>query len=152
MVDITEGIVGAGELSRGLDWGLGGSGRGLDEARLVDLVIGGQQRIVTVGVGGAEGLQVIRQLASSQTCHTQGDDEGQLESVCLSLNKDKDRVMLPSREAPNNCYLLYCCLESMLPIYRWLGASLDYDPDLRRLPRRSASFHNTKEEEVLIID
>ena len=86
MVDITEGIVGTGELSRGLDWGLGGSGRGLDEARLVDLVIGGQQRIVTVGVGGAEGLQVIRQLASSQTCHTQGDDEGQLKSVCLSLN------------------------------------------------------------------
>merc|ERR1711971_507113 len=77
MVDITEGIVGAGELSRGLDWGLGGSGRGLDEARLVDLVIGGQQCVVTVGVGGAEGLQVIRQLASSQTGHTQGDDEGQ---------------------------------------------------------------------------
>ena len=60
MVDITEGIVVAGELSRGLDRGLGGSGRGLDEAGLVDLVIGGQQRVVTVGVGGAEGLQVIR--------------------------------------------------------------------------------------------
>ena len=60
MIDITEGIVCAGELSRGLDWGLGGSSRGLDEAGLVDLVIGGQQRVVTVGVGGAEGLQVIR--------------------------------------------------------------------------------------------
>ena len=60
MVDITEGIVVAGELSRCLDWGLRGSGRGLDEAGLVDLVIGGQQRVVTVGVGGAEGLQVIR--------------------------------------------------------------------------------------------
>ena len=61
--------------------------------------------------------------------------------------------MLPSREAPNNCYLLHCCLESVLPIYRWLGASLKFDPDLRRLPRRLASLHNkTKEEEVLIID
>ena len=91
MVDITEGIVVAGELSRGLDRGLGGSGRGLDEAGLVDLVIGGQQRVVTVGVGGAEGLQVIRQLACCQTGHTKGDDEGQLKSVCLSF-KNKDRV------------------------------------------------------------
>ena len=50
------------------------AGRGLDEAGLVDFVIGGQQRIVTVGVGGAKGLQVIRVLASRQTGHTQGDD------------------------------------------------------------------------------
>merc|ERR1712176_1259808 len=55
MVYITEGIVGAGELSRGLDWGLGGSGRGLDEARLKNLVISDKQHILTVGVGGAEG-------------------------------------------------------------------------------------------------
>ena len=60
---------------------LRGSGRGLDEAGLVDLVIGGEQCVVTVWVGGAEGLQVIRELASRQTGHTQGDDEGQLKLV-----------------------------------------------------------------------
>ena len=51
-----------------------GAGRGLDEVGLIDFVIGSQQCIVTVGVGGAEGLQVIRELASRQTGHTQGDD------------------------------------------------------------------------------
>ena len=60
---------------------LRGSGWGLDEAGLVDLVIGGEQRVVAVGVGGAEGLQVIWELASRQTGHTQGDDEGQLKLV-----------------------------------------------------------------------
>ena len=64
MVYITERIVCTGELSGGLYWDLRGSGGGLDEAGLVDLVILRQQRVVTVGVGGAEGLQVIRELAS----------------------------------------------------------------------------------------
>merc|ERR1712066_944209 len=64
MVYITERIVCTGELSGGLYWDLRGSGGGLDEAGLVDLVILRQQRVVTVGVGGTEGLQVIRELAS----------------------------------------------------------------------------------------
>ena len=61
MVDITEGIVGTGQLGRCCQWSLGSSSRG--ETLHVDLVIGGQQSVVTVGVGGAEGLQVVGQLA-----------------------------------------------------------------------------------------
>ena len=61
MVDITEGIVGTGQLGRCCQWSLGSSSRG--ETLLVDLVIGGQQSVVTVRVGGAEGLQVVGQLA-----------------------------------------------------------------------------------------
>ena len=83
---------------------LRGSGWGLDEAGLVDLIVGGEQRVVTVGVGGAEGLQVIMELASRQTGHTQGDDEGQLKLVgCTYVySVDFNDLMLPSREAPNN--------------------------------------------------
>merc|ERR1739846_180544 len=54
MVDITEGIVGTWQLSRCSYRSLGSTSRG--QTLLVDLVVGGQQSVVTVGVGGAEGL------------------------------------------------------------------------------------------------
>ena len=66
MVDITEGIVGTGQLGRCCYRSLRSSSRGL-QTLLVDLVIGGQQSVVTVRVGGAEGLQVVGQLACSHT-------------------------------------------------------------------------------------
>merc|ERR1712193_156748 len=59
MVDITEGVVGTRQLStysysyRSLRF----PSRGQGQTLLVNLVIGSQQSVVTVGVGGAEGLQ-----------------------------------------------------------------------------------------------
>merc|ERR1712218_238862 len=50
MVDITEGIVGAGQLDRCCYRSLSSPSRGL-QTLLVDLVIGGQQSVVTVRVG-----------------------------------------------------------------------------------------------------
>ena len=69
MVDITEGIVGTGQLGRCCQWSLGSSSRG--ETLLVDLVIGGQQSVVTVRVGRTEGLQVVRQLGRHQAGRSQ---------------------------------------------------------------------------------
>merc|ERR1719264_323915 len=60
MVDITEGIVGTGQFSRCSYRSLGSPSRG--KTILVNLVIRSQQSVVTVGVGGAEGLQVVGQL------------------------------------------------------------------------------------------
>merc|ERR1711881_120067 len=51
MVDITEGIVETGQLGRCCYRSLRSSSRGL-QTLLVDLVIGGQQSVVTVRVGG----------------------------------------------------------------------------------------------------
>ena len=60
MIDITKWVVRTWEFCRGLHWGLGSSCWSLDEGRLVDPIIFSQKGIVTVWVGGAEGLQVIR--------------------------------------------------------------------------------------------
>jgi len=57
MVDITERIVGTGQLSRCSHRSLRTASR--SQTILVNLVIGSQQSVVTVGVGGAEGLQVV---------------------------------------------------------------------------------------------
>ena len=78
MMHITVGEVGTRSSVR-----LRGSGRGLDEAGLVDLVILRQQRVVTVGVGGAEGLQVVGQLAGHSGGQDQEDYSRQLELKLL---------------------------------------------------------------------
>merc|ERR1711915_357893 len=57
MVDITERIVGTGQLSGCCHRSLRTSSR--SQTILVNLVIGSQESVVTVGVGGAEGLQVV---------------------------------------------------------------------------------------------
>merc|ERR1712088_768269 len=51
MMDITEGKVSTWQLSRCSYRSLGSTSRG--QTLLVDLVVGGQQGVVTVGVGGA---------------------------------------------------------------------------------------------------
>merc|ERR1719471_2740120 len=69
MVDITEGVVVTGQFSRCCDRSLRSTSR--SEAVLVDLVVGREESVITIWVGGTEGLQVVRQLGRHQTGRSQ---------------------------------------------------------------------------------
>merc|ERR1712156_855546 len=75
MVDIAEWIVLTGQSRRCADWSLGAASRG--HTVLVYLVVGSEESVVTVGVGGTQGLQVIRQLARHSTGQHQRDGDQQ---------------------------------------------------------------------------
>merc|ERR1712109_357446 len=75
MVDVAEWIILTGQSRRCADWSLGASSRG--ETVLVYLVVSSEERVVTVGVGGTQGLQVIRQLARHSTGQHQRDCDQQ---------------------------------------------------------------------------
>lgn len=52
---------------------------------MVDLVVGGEESVITIGVGGTEGLQVIRELGRHQTGRGQDQwDSSQLEIQGIS--------------------------------------------------------------------
>merc|ERR1712232_1064333 len=75
MVDIAEWIVLTGQSRRCADWSLGAASRG--HTVLVYLVVSSEESVVTVGVGGTQGLQVIRQLARHSTGQNQRDGDQQ---------------------------------------------------------------------------
>merc|ERR1712110_1110188 len=75
MVDVTEWIVVTGQSRRCADWSLGAASRG--QTVLVYLVVSSEESVVTVGVGGTQGLQVIRQLARHSTGQHQRDGDQQ---------------------------------------------------------------------------
>ena len=69
MVDIAEGVVVTGQFSGCCDRSLRSTSR--SEAVLVDLVVGREESVITIWVGGTEGLQVVRQLGRHQTGRSQ---------------------------------------------------------------------------------
>merc|ERR1712141_722944 len=75
MVDVTERIVLTRQSRRCGDWSLGAASRG--QTVLVYLVVSSEESVVTVGVGGTQGLQVIRQLARHSTGQHQRDGDQQ---------------------------------------------------------------------------
>merc|ERR1712156_815563 len=75
MVDVAEWIVLTGQSRRCGDWSLGAASRG--QTVLVYFVVSSEESVVTVGVGGTQGLQVIRQLTRHSTGQHQRDGDQQ---------------------------------------------------------------------------
>ena len=79
MIHITEWIVWTWQL-RLCHRGLWTTSRSLDKACFVDFVIFSQESIITIWVGGTEGLQVIWELSSHEACQSKSNKSFQLKT------------------------------------------------------------------------
>merc|ERR1712062_875687 len=101
MVDVAEWIFLRGQSRRCADLGLGAASRG--HTVLVYLVVSSEESVVTVGVGGTQGLQVIRQLARHSTGQHQRDGDQQhhekLPMTTTALNRRNSIYIVRRRVA-----------------------------------------------------